>query len=173
MDEQQPSLQLSGDALIADPNQALRSFRAAGGTDQDLAHWYAGGESPVHLLRFGAQPAMLRASLKSMAPALTRELCSEAGVGGTSGLLLAEQVTEARCDEVYLRMLAGLALEEDDIARADRLQRMADRCSNRLTRSLDQLHRLRRPRVNVKISRAGNVNLGQQVVQEQTDADAR
>lgn len=159
-----PDESLTGRGLIADPDAALQEFREVGGTDRELIEWYASGGSPVHLLRMGAQPQMLKAGLKSMVPAMSRQLCREAGVHGVGPVLLAEQVTEARVDECYLRMLAGLALEEDDIARAERLGRMADRCSTRMAKTLEQLHRMRRPRVNVRIGKASNVNLGEQTV---------
>jgi hypothetical protein len=161
---------LTGHALIVDTDSAMEAFRSAGGTDRELIEWYARGVSPLHLLRSGAQPQMLKASLKTMGPALARQLCAEAGVEGVGPMLLSEQIVEARCDEAYLRMLAGLALEEDDIARADRLGRMADRCSTRMAKALDQLHRIRRPRVSVRIGKASNVNLGEQtVVNESAD----
>ena len=162
---------LTGHALIADPDSAMEAFRSAGGTDRELIKWYARGESPLHLLRSGAQPSMLKASLKTMGPALARQLCAEAGVEGVGPMLLSEQIVEARVDECYHRMLAGLALEEDDLPRADRLQKMADRCSSRMTRGLEQLHRSKRPKVSVKIGRASNVNLGEQsVVNESADS---
>jgi hypothetical protein len=162
---------LTGHALIADPDSALEAFRSAGGTDRELIKWYARGESPVHLLRTGAQPQMLQAGLKALVPPLARQLCAEAGVEGVGPMLLSEQIVEARVDECYHRMLAGLALDEDDLPRADRLQKMADRCSTRMAKALDQLHRIRRPRVNVRIGKAANVNLGEQtVVNESADS---
>ena len=162
---------LTGHALIADPDSAMEAFRSAGGTDRELIKWYARGESPLHLLRSGAQPSMLKASLKTMGPALARQLCAEAGVEGVGPMLLSEQIVEARVDECYLRMLAGLALEEDDLPRADRLQKMADRCSSRMTRGLEQLHRSKRPQVTVRVDKVANLNLGEQsVVNESADS---
>ena len=155
---------LSGQALLVDPDAALQAFRTTGGTDRELVEWYASGASPAHLLRTGAQPQMLKAGLKAMVPSLSRQLCREAGVKGVGPMLLAEQVAEARVDECYHRMLAGLALEADDIARADRLQRMADRHSTRMTKALDQLHRMKRPKVTVRVDRVSNLNLGTQEV---------
>ena len=162
---------LTGHALIADPDSAMEAFRSAGGTDRELIKWYARGESPLHLLRSGAQPSMLKASLKTMGPALARQLCAEAGVEGVGPMLLSEQIVEARVDECYHRMLAGLALEEDDLPRADRLQKMADRCSSRMTRGLEQLHRSKRPQVTVRVDKVANLNLGEQsVVNESADS---
>ena len=155
---------LTGHALIADPDSALEAFRSAGGTDRELTKWYARGESPMHLLRSGAQPQMLQAGLKAMVPPLARQLCAEAGVEGVGPMLLSEQIVEARVDECYHRMLAGLALEEDDLPRADRLQKMADRCSSRMTRGLEQLHRSKRPQVTVRVDKVANLNLGEQSV---------
>ena len=160
-----------GQALLADPDAALEAFRATGGMGQDLVQWYASGGSPIHLLRVGAQPQMVKASMKTMVQPLAAQLCREAGVQSVGATLLAEQVVEARVDEAYARMLSGLALEEGDISKADKLGKMADRCSARMGKSLDQLHRMRRPRVNVRIGQAANVNLGEQtLVNESADS---
>ena len=160
---------LSGDDLLADPDKALQVFRAAGGSDDQLVRWYRSGDAPVHLLRTGTQPEVLKAAFKTMVPALARQLCAEAGVDGVGPTLLAEQVVEARCDESYLRMLAGLELGQGMVTKAERLQKMADRCSTRMMKSLDQLHRLKRPSVNLRVTQAGNVNLGNQVVNQPAD----
>jgi len=165
------SVSLSGSALAEDPDAALAVFYSSGGSEKDLVSWYVQGSSPAHLLRNGCQPSMLRGCLKSLVPAMASELCHEAGVDGVGAKLLAEQVVEARCDEVYHRMLAGLELDKMEISRADRLERMADRHSSRMMRSLEQLHRLKRPRVQVRIAQAGNVNLGQQLVNRSVDED--
>ena len=162
---------ISGEELVKDPGSALQAFRADGGTDDQLVVWYLSGESPVHLLRSGGQPQMLQASLKSMVHSLARELCEEAGVEGVGAMLLAEQVAESRCDEAYARTLMGFALDKNELAQAERHEKMANRASKRMLDALDRLHRLRRPKVNVKIGRAGNVNLAeQQVVNESVDA---
>jgi len=94
-------------------------------------------------------------------------MCAEAGVEGVSAMLLAEQVAEARADEAYHRALAGTALDSNDLKRAEMLNKAADRFSRRMMKALEQLHRLRKPRVNVTVKQAGNVNLGsQQVINE-------
>ena len=158
---------LSGEDLVKDPDGALQAFRAAGGTDDQLVRWYLSGDSPVHLLRTGGQPQMLQAALRSMVPTLSREIAKEAGVDGVGAMLLAEQVAEARCDESYLRTLQGIALDKNELAKAERYEKMANRASRRM---MDALERLHRPKVNVKIGRAANVNLGEQrVVNESVD----
>ena len=54
-------------------------------------------------------------------------------------------------------------------ARAERLETIADRHARRMSQALEQLHRLRRPQVNVKIARASNVNFGEQSVNGSPD----
>ena len=168
-----PDETLTGRALVVDPDAALQAFRAGGGTDEKLARWYLSGDSPVHLLRNGTQQEMLKAALKSMVPALARELCRESGIEGVGAMLLAEQVVEARADEAYSRMLMGIALEGAELPQAERYEKMANRASRRMMDALDRLHRLRRPRVSVRIGAAANVNLGEQsVVNESADKGA-
>ena len=87
-------------------------------------------------------------------------------------MLLAEQAAEARVDEVYHRLLAGTSLDEGDLKKSEALHKMADRFSRRMMKALEQIHRLRRPNVNVKISRASNVNLGSQQIINRPDDDA-
>jgi hypothetical protein len=165
-----PDETLSGRDLVVDPDAALQAFRAGGGTDEKLARWYLSGDSPVHLLRNGTQPGMLKAALKSMVPSLAKEICHEAGIAGVGAMLLAEQVVEARADEAYARMFMGIALEGTDLPQAERYEKIANRASRRMMDALDRLHRLRRPKVSVRIDKASNVNLGEQtVVNESAD----
>jgi hypothetical protein len=173
-DSEFPAPALSGGELLDDPDAAIARYRAEGGTDEMLASCYLASDSLLHVLRTGSQPAMVRGLLKAMVPALSREMCAEAEVTGVSAMMLAEQAAESRVDEVYYRALAGTALDADDLKKAEMLNQTADRFSRRLMKALEQLHRLRRPNVNVKISRASNVNLGtQQVVSQSDDISSR
>lgn len=158
---------LSGEDLVKDPDGAIRAYRAGGGTDGQLVRWYLSGDSPMHLLRNGTQPAMLKAALRAMVMPLAKEICKEAGVEGVGAMLLAEQVVEARCDESYLRTLVGIALDKTELPQAERYERMANRASKRMMDALDRLHRLRRPKVNVRIDHAQNVAVGEQQVVSQ------
>ena len=163
---------LDGAALLTDPDAALARFREAGGVDEAFVVEYLSGESLLHLLRTGSQPAMVRATLKAMVPALSRQMCAEAGVDGVAALMVAEQAAEARVDEAYHRALAGEALDANDLRKADMLNKAADRFSRRMLKAVEQLTRMRRPSVNVRIAKAANVNLGtQQVVNESGDGD--
>lgn len=161
---------LDGARLLADPDGELSRYKTEGGTDLDLIVGYLSGRSFLHIVRTSGQPAMARAVMKALVPPLARTMCKEAGVEGVSAMLLAEQVAEARADESYHRLLAGTSLEEGDLKKADQLEKMADRCSRRMFKALEQLHRLHRPSVNVRIKQASNVNLGrQQVVNSPVD----
>ena len=161
---------LAGADLLDDPDAALAGFKATGGVDESMVADYLSGESLLHLLRTGSQPTMVRATMKAMVPALARQMCIEAGVEGIAAMMVAEQAAEARVDEAYHRALAGTALDDMAIPKADRLNKMADRFSRRLLKATEQLFRMRRPSVNVRIARASNVNLGtQQVVNESDD----
>jgi hypothetical protein len=69
-------------------------------------------------------------------------------------------------------MLAGIEIDKAHITKADKLHTAADRHSKRMSQALEQLHRLRRPRVNVKIAQASNVNLGdQRIVNRSADTN--
>jgi len=160
---------LSGAELLDDPDGALARYREDGGTDAPFISGYLAGDSLLHVLRTSSQPVMVRGLLKSMVPALAREMCVEAEVTGVSAMMLAEQAAESRVDEAYHRALAGTALDADDLKKSEMLNKAADRFSRRMMKALEQLHRLRRPNVNVKISRASNVNLGSQTVTQSAD----
>ncbi len=173
-EEESPSAQsgptLDGGRLLADPDAELSRYKSEGGTDLDLVAGYLVGQSFLHVVRNSSQPAMARAVMKALVPPLARQMCAEAGVEGVSAMMLAEQAAEARADEAYQRALAGAALDGGDLKRAEQLEKAADRHSRRMMKAVEQLHRLRRPGVNVKISRAGNVNLGsQRIVNPQED----
>jgi hypothetical protein len=161
---EEPGPALDGALLLADPDAAMDGYKKAGGEDDDLVQGYLAGGSFLHIMRVGGQPAVLRATLKALVGPLARQMCIEAGVEGVSATLLAEQVAEARADEAYHRALAGTALDSNDLKRAELLNKAADRFSRRMMKGLEQLHRLRRPNVNVKIARASNVNLGRQQI---------
>jgi len=169
VEEQEPPV-LDGAALLADPDLELARFKSAGGAIEQLVVEYIEGQSLLHLLRTGSQPAMVRASLKGMVPILARQMCAEAGVEGVAAVMVAEQAAEARVDEAYHRALAGEALDSNDLRQAEMLNKAADRFSRRMLKAIEQLTRMRRPSVNVRIAQAGNVNLGtQQVVNESDD----
>ena len=163
-----PPATLSGEDLLENTDGELSRFREAGGEDEHFVASYLGADSMLHILRTAAQPEAVRPVFKTLQAPMARQLCREAGVSGLSAFLLAESVVEARIDEAHVKALAGVALGEMDVVKAERLERLADRHATRMRKSLEQLHRLRRPAVNVKIGNAGNVNLGQQVVN--TDA---
>jgi hypothetical protein len=169
---EEPGPALDGALLLADPDAAVQRYKESGGQDDDLVQGYLAGGSFLHIMRVGGQPAMLRATLKALVGPLARAMCAEAGVEGVSATLLAEQVAEARADEAYHRALAGTALDSNDLKRAEMLNKAADRFSRRMMKGLEQLHRLRRPNVNVKIARASNVNLGHQQIINRPDGDA-
>ena len=163
---------LDGAALLADPDAALARFKAEGGVVEQLVVEYIEGESLLHLLRSGSQPAMLRATLKAMVPALARQMCAEAGVAGVAAMMVAEQAAEARGDEAYHRALAGEALDSNDLKKAEMLNKAADRFSRRMLKATEQLFRMRRPKVTVNVRSVGNLNLGEQkIVNESDDAD--
>ena len=163
---------LDGADLLADPDAALARFKAEGGVVEQLVVEYIEGESLLHLLRTGSQPAMLRATQKSLVGPLARQMCAEAGVSGIAAMMVAEQAAEARVDEAYHRALAGEALDTNDLRKAEMLNKAADRFSRRMLKAVEQLTRMRRPSVNVRIAKAANVNLGtQQVVNESGDGD--
>ena len=161
---EEPGPALDGALLLADPDAALARYKSNGGTDHDLVNGYLSSASFLHLVRTSSQPAMARATLMAMVPALARTMCAEAGVEGVSAMLLAEQAAEARADEAYHRALAGTALDSNDLKRAEMLNMAADRFSRRMMKALEQIHRLRKPRVNVTVKQAGNVNFGSQQV---------
>ena len=161
---------LAGTDLLEDPDAALAGFKAAGGVDESMVSDYLSGESLLHLLRTGSQPTMVRATMKAMVPALARQMCIEAGVEGIAAMMVAEQAAEARVDEAYHRALAGTALDDMDIPKADRLNKMADRFSRRMLKATEQLFRMRRPKVTVNVKSVGNMNLGdQKIVNESVD----
>lgn len=161
---------LDGGRLLADPDAELSRYKSEGGTDLDLVAGYLVGQSFLHVVRTTSQPAMARSVMKALVPPLARQMCIEAGVEGVSAMMLAEQAAEARADEAYQRALAGSALDEGDLKKAERLEKAADRHSRRLMKAVEQLHRLRRPSVSVKIREASNVNLGsQRIVNPQVD----
>jgi len=159
-----PPAALRGDALLDDPDGAVSKFRKAGGDDDDFIRSYLGCSSLLHILRTASQPEAIRSVFKTMLAPMAGQLCREAGVEGLSAQLLAEAVVEARIDEAHAKALAGVALDSGEFSKAERLERLADRHATRMRKSLDQLHRLRRPAVNVKIGQAANVNLGIQNV---------
>lgn len=158
--------------LVPTPGGDLTSSEAAGVPDEQIVAEYTSGHSLAHILRCATQPATVRPLLEEMVSPLARQMCREAGVEGMSALLHAEQAVEARMDEVHYRALAGHELGKLQVSKAERLMRMADRCSRRMAKAIEQLHRLKRPKVNVRIARAGNVNLGQQQVVNQQDGGA-
>jgi len=160
---------LSGAELLADPDAAIARYKELGGTDDALIDTYLSGASVLHILRAGSQPAMVRATLRTLVGPLARRMCTEAEVEGVSAMLLAEQAAEARADEAFARALAGTALDDLEINKAERLARMADKHSRRMMKALDQLHRLRRPQVAVTIKEAQNLNLGTQTVNQSVD----
>ena len=162
---------LDGASLLADPDAEIRRYKTSGGTDLDLIAGYLAGQSFLHVVRTSGQPPMARATLKALVPPLARQMCAEAAVEGISAMMLAEQAAEARVDEAYHRALAGTALDAEELKKAEMLNKAADRFSRRMMKALEQLHRLHRPRVNVKISRAGNVNLGSQQVINDRDGE--
>jgi len=129
-----------------------------------LMEGYRQGRSHLHFVRTDSQPTMLRAVLRSLVPALVEDLLAEVGLDTPSARLLAEQAAEARAEEAYCRMLVGMELDRLQVSKAAQLEKMAGRHSKRMVQALEQLRRLRRPKVNVKIAQAGNVNLGTQQV---------
>jgi len=174
-----PSLAaMTGLALLDRPWSELDRTGSSG--QKALAEEYRRGRSHLHFVRTDSQPAMLRSLLRSVVPALVEDLLDEVEMDTPSARMLAEQVAEARADEAYYRMLAGIELDKAQITRADKLHVAADRHAKRMSRALEQLHRLRRPRVAVKIGQASNVNLGEQRVvhrsvdtpEEHDDGDA-
>jgi len=163
-----PSLAaMTGLALLERPWSELDRIGPSG--QKALVEEYRRGRSHLHFVRTDSQPAMLRSLLRSVVPSLVEDLLDEVEMDTPSARLLAEQVAEARADEAYHRMLAGIELDKAQIARADKLHGTADRHARRMSRALEQLHRLRRPKVAVKIEQASNVNLGQQVVNRSVD----
>ena len=154
--------EMTGKDLLEQPWSAMDAAGRAG--NEALMEGYRKGRSHLHFLRSDSQPVMLRGVMRSMVPALVEELLLEVALDTPSARLLAEQVAEARADESYSRMLAGIEIDKAQIPAADKLHKAADRHSKRMATALEQLHRLRRPNVSVKIARAGNVNLGQQQV---------
>jgi hypothetical protein len=160
---------LDGGELLKDPDTALQKFRAAGGTDAGLLGPVMKGESLLHLVRTGSQPAVLRATLKAYVPVLARQMCLEAGVDGVSAMMVAEQAAEARADEAYHRALAGQSLDDGDTKQADKLNKSADRFSSRMMRATEQLFRMRRPKVNVTVKSIANLNLGEQKIVNGSD----
>ena len=158
---------LTGKDLLERPIEALGESGLEGSLA--LLDAYRRGQSHLHFVRSSSQPPMLRALLRSIVPAMVEDLLDEVGLCTPSARLLAEQAAEARADESYHRCLAGLELDKLEIARAERLETIADRHARRMSQALEQLHRLKRPRVNVKIARAGNVNFGEQSVSGSPD----
>lgn len=151
---------ITGLDLLERPWSALDAAGREG--SNALMEAYRKGRSHLHFVRSDAQPSMLKALLRSLVPAMVEDLLQEIGLYSPTARLLAEQAAEARADEAYHRMLAGIELEKLQIGGAERLEKMADRHSRRMSQALEQLHRLRRPTVNVRIDRARNVNLGDQ-----------
>ena len=161
-------LAMTGLALLEKPWSELD--RIGPGVQKALVEEYRRGRSHLHFLRSDSQPKMLRAVMRSVIPALVGALLEEVQMDTASARLLAEQAAEARADEAYYRMLAGIELDKAQITRADKLHVAADRHAKRMSRALEQLHRLRRPKVNVRIDSAKNVNLGdQRIVNESAD----
>jgi len=163
----------SADAdLLPAPGGELTSHGAASVPDDQIVAEYMSGYSLPHILRSGTQPAAVRPLLEEMVMPLARQMCREAGVEDVAAMLLAEQAVEARMDEVHYRALAGCEMDRRQISKAQRLMCMADRCSRRIAKAIEQLHRLRKPKVNVKISKASNINFGQQQVVNQPEGGA-
>ena len=161
---------LSGKDLLERPWSTLD----AGDREEQLAlmKGYRQGRSHLHFVRTDSQPTMLRAVMRSIVPALVEDLLVEVGMDTPSARLLAEQAAEARAEESYCRMLVGLELDRLQVSKAAQLEKMAGRHSKRMCQALEQLHRLRRPKVSVKIGQASNVNMGQQVVNRGVDTHA-
>ena len=151
---------MTGKDLLEQPWSTLDAAGREG--NQALMDAYRKGRSPLHYVRSDCQPVMLKSLLRSTVPAMVEDLLDEVGMDTPSARLLAEQVAEARADESYARMLSGMELEKAQVAKAERLVKIADRHSKRMASALEQLHRLRRPKVNVRIDSAKNVNLGDQ-----------
>jgi hypothetical protein len=159
---------MTGLALLERPWSELDRVGSSG--QKALVEEYRRGRSHLHFVRTDSQPAMLRSLLRSVVPALVDDLLQEVGMDTPSARLLAEQAAEARADEAYCRMLAGIEIDTAQIAKAERLEKMANRHSRRMSKALEQLHRLQRPKVNVRIDHARNVNLGeQQIVNRSAD----
>jgi len=161
---EEPAREESGPAPARGRKQAIEKYRQGSGPDDELVNGYLSAYSQFHILRSASQSSMVCTLLRTLVPAMARKMCTEAGVEGVSAMLLAEQAAESRVDEAFARALAGKELEEMHIGKAERLVRIADKHSRRMMTAIEKLHRLKRPRVNVKISGANNVNLGQQVV---------
>lgn len=171
--EEVPSamLEMTGKDLLERPWSTLDAAGSEG--NHALMEAYRKGRSPLHFVRSDSQPVMLKSLLRSTVPAMVEDLLQEVEMDTPSARLLAEQVAEARADEAYCRMLSGIELDGAQADKADKLHKAADRHSKRMAQALEQLHRLRRPNISVKIARASNVNLGnQQVVNRSTDNDS-
>lgn len=164
---------LSGEGLLENPEEELARFRSAGGADELFVASYIESDSLIHILRTASQPAAVRPVLMAMRTPMAKQLCSEAGIVGLSAHMLAEAVVEARIDEAHYKALAGVALGNNEFDKAERLERLADRQATKMRKSLDQLHRLRRPAVSVKIGQASNVNLGSQTVNTDQGEDLK
>ena len=161
---------MNGKDLLEKPWSTLDAAGREG--NQAMMEAYRKGRSPLHFVRSDSQPVMLKSLLRSTVPAMVEDLLAEVGMDTPSARLLAEQAAEARAEEAYHRMLAGIELDKAQVPASDRLQKAADRHSKRMVQALEQLHRLRRPKVSVKIGQASNVNMGQQVVNRGVDTHA-
>ena len=171
-DEERGEEQPQASAPARSPQAALAGYREGGGTDDELVEGYMAAYSQFHILRTTSQPTMLRTLLRTLVPAMARRLSAEAGVDGLSAMLLAEQAAEARVEEAHYRALAGTAMDELKLGKVERWTRLADKSARRMMKALEQLHRLKRPKVSVRIAQANNVNLGEQKVVGRPDGEA-